>query len=213
MFKEKAWQKNWAEPTRNQAGQIVAWGKGVWGLDRTGTPKALPVYMGTSRNLVKYSKYDNFVEKTQEQFQVQHFRCITMADGIVDKTPLSEQNIERQEKRLRREYREKFGLRWKKQKADEDLSNDGSLEESKIQQPAQNPRYEEEKEIPNTLNRKREEKKLDKDNEDSYGSVIHIAMISSDEDNKKMDDSNEKAKNKKKRSGKSGKGRNSKNKK
>ena len=179
MFREKVWQKNCAEHVRNHAGQIVSWGKGIWGLDRTGTPKALPVYIGNTRNLVKYSKYDNFVEKTQEQFQVQHFRCITLADGTVDKTPLSEQNIDRQEKRLRREYQEKYGLRWRKQKADEDLSNDRSLEESKIQQPVQNPRYEEEKENPSLTNKKREEKKLNKDKDGSYGS----AMVSSDEDN------------------------------
>ena len=161
---------------------------------------------------MKYSKYDNFVEKTQEQFQIKHYRCVTLADGTIDKTPLSEQIIEQQEKRLRREYQQTYGLRWKKQKETEDLSNDRSLEESKIQQPVQNARYEEEKEVSNF--KKREEKKIDKENEDSYGSAIHQALISSDEDNKEMEDNGETtgAKNKKKRTGKSGKGNTGKNK-
>ena len=103
-------------------------------------------------------------------------------------------------------------MRWKKHKAEEDLSNDRSIEESKIQQSVHNPRYEEEKEVP-SVNKKREEMKFEKekDIDDSYGTSTHHAMISSDEDYKEMDDSNEtEAKTKKKRSGKSGKGKNNK---
>ena len=74
--------------------------KGVWGLDRNGVPEDLPQYIGQTENLVKYSKFDNFVQRTQEPYQVQHFRCVTLTDGTVKKTPLSIQNIEHQERRL-----------------------------------------------------------------------------------------------------------------
>ena len=124
MFRDKLWQKNSAEPVRNEQGQIFVWGKGVRGLDRNGVPKDLPQYIGQTRNLVKYSKFDNSVQRTQEPCQVQHFRCVTLADGTVKKTPLSIQNIERQERRLQNEYREKYGIRMKKPKVNESLSNE-----------------------------------------------------------------------------------------
>ena len=178
-------------------------GKGVWGLNRNGDPKALPVYIGKSRNLVKYSKYDNFVEQSQRKFQVQKFRWVTLADGTVDRTPLSEQNIDRQEKRLRREYQQTYGLKWKKQKESEDLSNDRDREESKAQDQDLNSRNEEQKEAP-SFTKKREEKKYEKENENenSYESAIQNAMMSSEEDNKEMEDDSAATKNKKKRSGK-----------
>ena len=205
MFKDKTWHKNCAEPVRNQEGQIVAWGKGVWELNRNGDPKALPVYIGKSRNLVKYSKYDNFVEQSQRKFQVQKFRWVTLADGTVDRTPLSEQNIDRQEKRLRREYQQTYGLKWKKQKESEDFSNDRDREKSKAQDQDLNSRNEEQKEAP-SFTKKREEKKYEKENENenenSYGSAIQNAMMSSEEDNKEMKDDSAATKNKKKRSGK-----------
>ena len=159
--------------------------------------------------MVEYSKFDNFIEKTQKQYQVQHYRCVTLADGTVDKTPQSIQNIERQERRLQNEYREKYGLRLKKQKANEELSND-RLKESKIQQPMSNARYEEEKVDPSAnINRKREEKKFQKDNDkDSYASVINHAMMSSDEDTKENEDKEETiTTTKKKKGGKSNKGK------
>ena len=86
MFREKLWQKNSEEQVGNEQGQIAAWGKEVWELDRNGIPKDLPQYIGQIKNLVKYSKFDNFVQRTQEPYQVQHFRCVILADGTVTKT-------------------------------------------------------------------------------------------------------------------------------
>ena len=101
------------------------------------------------------------MERIQEPYKVQHFRCVTMEDGTVKKTPLSLQNIERQERRLQNEYRKKYGFRMKKLKANEKLSNERpDMEESKMEQmPASNPRYEEDKDEVTTT-KKREEKKL-----------------------------------------------------
>ena len=89
MFQQKSWQKIGAEPIRNEFRQIVSWGRGVWGLYRNSTPKPLPQYIGRSRNLQKYSKFDNFVQRTQEQYQIQTYRYITQVDGSVIKVPLS----------------------------------------------------------------------------------------------------------------------------
>ena len=62
MFQQKLWQKNGAQPTRNEFGQIIAWGSGVWRLDRNGSPKELPKYFRKS------SYFPNILEN-QETFK------------------------------------------------------------------------------------------------------------------------------------------------
>ena len=94
MFKDRLWQQNSAEPWRNTLGHIIAWGSGLWGLTRDGKQRDLPVYINSSRNLVKYSKFDNFYQRTEEKFEVKKWRYITQADGYVTKIALSRQSIE-----------------------------------------------------------------------------------------------------------------------
>ena len=155
------------------------------GLDRNGVPKDLPKYIVQSRNLVKYSKFDNFMRRTHEPYQVQQFRCVTLADGTVKRTPLSLQNIERQERRIQNEYREKYGFRMKKLKVNENLSNEREeVKDSNMSNT--NQRYEEDKEESKEeaiIFKKRDEKDRNKqDNKDSSGLAVRNLMLSSNDD-------------------------------
>ena len=91
---------------------------------------------------MKYSKFDNFMQRTQEPYQVQQFRSVTLADDTVKKTSLSLQNIERQERRLQNEYREKYGFRMKKLNAM--MSSDDDSKKGRREQRSYN-QYEEER--------------------------------------------------------------------
>ena len=120
MFNDRLWQRNAVEPVRNAQGQITSWGRGVWDLDKDGLPKELPEYIQNSRYLFKYSEYDNFFERIEKKFEVKKYRWATQADGTVIKIPLSRQNIERQARKLDREFKQKYGIRLKNNKAQED---------------------------------------------------------------------------------------------
>ena len=155
------------------------------GLDRNGVPKDLPKYIVQSRKLVKYSKFDNFMRRTHEPYQVQQFRCVTLADRTVKRTPLSLQNIERQERRIQNEYREKYGFRMKKLKVNENLSNEREeVKDSNMSNT--NQRYEEDKEESKEeaiIFKKRDEKDRNKqDNKDSSGLAVRNLMLSSNDD-------------------------------
>ena len=95
-------------------GQIIQWGRGVWGLKRDGRPKELPVYINGTRNLLKYSKFDNFYQRTEEKYQQKKYRCVTQTDGSVIKIALSQQNLERQARILDKEFKMKYDTRLKK---------------------------------------------------------------------------------------------------
>ena len=101
-------------------------------LDKEGKPKELSKYIKNSRYLVKYSKFDNFYERTEKKYEVKKFRWVIFADGTNAKILLSRQNIEKQERNFDREFKQKYGIRLKKYKVQEELSNE-RLEEHKDQ--------------------------------------------------------------------------------
>ena len=57
------------------------------GLTRDGKPKDLQQYINGSRNLVKYSKFDNFYQRTEKKYSIRKYKCITQADGSVIRIP------------------------------------------------------------------------------------------------------------------------------
>ena len=85
MFKDRLWQGNRAESKRNQLGQIIEWRREVWGMDRNGKPKDLPIYILNSRYLTKYSKFDNFYERTEKKYKPKHIDVLHQLMGRLSK--------------------------------------------------------------------------------------------------------------------------------